>query len=192
MLLHIHNDPICRRFLRLIIIIFMAFFCSCTQVVFATKHTVGGSQGWNLGVDYETWSSSTNFHEGDTLYFKYQAEAHNVWVVNQNDYNTCSVTKPISKDDGNGSTTITLTTAGDSFYICGIPGHCASGMKLHVFTRIGKSGTSKSPGTSNSKGNSTTGSSSASSSLRTTHSIHGYRLKLLLLPLVVAIASAFS
>ncbi|KAI5065437.1 hypothetical protein GOP47_0020132 [Adiantum capillus-veneris] len=95
----------------------------------AKKYTVGGSQGWNLGVDYQSWASQFNFQQGDTLYFKYQAGAHNVMQVSQSDYNTCTFKTPITKDDGEGNSTVTLQSSGSFFYICGVPGHCPGGMK---------------------------------------------------------------
>lgn len=33
----------------------------------AVDHIVGGSSGWNPGVDYTTWGSSENFAVGDNL-----------------------------------------------------------------------------------------------------------------------------
>lgn len=33
----------------------------------AVDHIVGGSQGWNAGVNYATWASSEKFAVGDNL-----------------------------------------------------------------------------------------------------------------------------
>ena len=36
-------------------------------MVGATNHTVGGSNRWDLSVDYDTWASTTTFYVGDNL-----------------------------------------------------------------------------------------------------------------------------
>jgi hypothetical protein len=40
---------------------------SCAAAASAETFTVGGSQGWNLNVDYATWASGKNFSVGDKL-----------------------------------------------------------------------------------------------------------------------------
>ncbi|KAH0874409.1 hypothetical protein HID58_071771 [Brassica napus] len=47
---HNHNEP---------------GLCNTKRVV------VGGSRGWNYGVDLEEWASKTTFHVGDVLVFEY-------------------------------------------------------------------------------------------------------------------------
>lgn len=47
------------------------------------------------------------------------------------DYAACSSSKALSSDSA-GSTTVTLKTAGKHYFICGVAGHCSSGMKLVV------------------------------------------------------------
>jgi hypothetical protein len=63
--------------------------------------------------------------------FNYQSGTHTVSEVNKNDYESCSTSNAISNDN-NGPTTVTLTTPGTHYFICGIPGHCSGGMKLEV------------------------------------------------------------
>jgi hypothetical protein len=46
-------------------------------------------------------------------------------------YDACSGGNPI-KSYTDGSTTVKLTTPDDHYFICTVPGHCASGMKLKV------------------------------------------------------------
>lgn len=43
------------------------FILIATPAVYAAQHTVGGSSGWNPGVDYNTWASGETFNVGDTL-----------------------------------------------------------------------------------------------------------------------------
>ena len=39
----------------------------CAALASATTFTVGGSQGWTTGVDYNSWASDKSFAIGDTL-----------------------------------------------------------------------------------------------------------------------------
>jgi len=62
--------------------------------------------------------------------FNYGA-GHTVDEVSENDYKSCTLGNSITSDSS-GTTTIALTTTGPRYFICGIPGHCAAGMKLAV------------------------------------------------------------
>ncbi|KAB1219980.1 Blue copper protein [Morella rubra] len=103
----------------------------------ATDYTVGDSTGWTTGVDYSTWTSGKTFAVGDSLKFNY-GSGHTVDEVSGSDYSSCTVGNSISTDSS-GATTIQLKTAGTHYYICGIVGHCGSGMKLSV--SVGKAST---------------------------------------------------
>ncbi|KAI8548305.1 hypothetical protein RHMOL_Rhmol07G0263900 [Rhododendron molle] len=61
---------------------------------------------------------------------------HTVDEVSESDYNSCTVGKPISTNNS-GSTNVSLSTAGTHYYICGVIGHCGSGMKLAVTATAG-------------------------------------------------------
>jgi len=63
--------------------------------------------------------------------FKYAGGAHTVDEVSAADYAACSSSNALSSDSA-GSTTVTLKTAGKHYFICGVAGHCSSGMKLVV------------------------------------------------------------
>ena len=63
--------------------------------------------------------------------FKYAGGAHTVDEVSAADYASCSSSNALSSDSA-GSTTVTLKTAGKHYFICGVAGHCSSGMKLVV------------------------------------------------------------
>jgi Plastocyanin-like domain len=63
--------------------------------------------------------------------FNYVSNSHTVDEVSSSDYSSCSTSNTLSSDTG-GTTTITLKTSGTHYYICGISGHCAGGMKLAV------------------------------------------------------------
>ncbi|KAH7846849.1 hypothetical protein Vadar_018838 [Vaccinium darrowii] len=109
----------------------------------ATVYTVGDSSGWTMGVDYTTWTSGKTFVVGDSLVFNY-GSGHTVDEVSASDYNSCTVGHPISTDNS-GSTNISLNTGGTHYYICGVLGHCASGMKLAVTVTTGTAAPAESP-----------------------------------------------
>ncbi|KAL6911696.1 hypothetical protein ACP4OV_000501 [Aristida adscensionis] len=97
---------------------------------YGTDYVVGGSSGWNSGVDYTTWAKGKTFNVGDNLVFQYSA-MHNVAEVSSADYSACSAGNSLqSYSDQN--TKIALTAAGTRYFICGTPGHCSGGMKLAV------------------------------------------------------------
>lgn len=90
------------------------------------------------------------------IVFNY-GSGHTVDEVSGSDYNSCTVGNAITSDSS-GATTITLKTAGTHYFICGVPGHCGSGMKLAV--TVGSGSPTASPSGS---GSSSTGGSGGSS-----------------------------
>ncbi|KAG2576598.1 hypothetical protein PVAP13_6NG033200 [Panicum virgatum] len=90
----------------------------------------GGS--WDLRTNLTAWASSIAFRPGDQLVFSYDASAHDVVEVTRDGYLSCSVQRPVSAARMTGSETIRLDGAGERYFICGAPGHCAAGMKLRV------------------------------------------------------------
>lgn len=48
-------------------IAFLILLVAAPAAVFGADHIVGDDQGWNSGVDYETWASGKTFTVGDTL-----------------------------------------------------------------------------------------------------------------------------
>ncbi|KAL5982311.1 hypothetical protein ACLOJK_016382 [Asimina triloba] len=114
-----------------------AIFIFCS-VVFtsADVHAVGDARGWNLGVDYSTWTSGNIFAVGDTLewneideqeikfrlvasvtVFKYNRGLHPVDEVSARDHQNWSAANSISTGSS-GSTTIALKTAGTHYFLC--------------------------------------------------------------------------
>uniref|UniRef100_A0A453L115 Phytocyanin domain-containing protein n=4 Tax=Triticinae TaxID=1648030 RepID=A0A453L115_AEGTS len=108
---------------------------SCAAAAAATTFDVGDGHGWQTGVDYTAWTSDKTFAVGDALVFNYTSKAHTVTEVNKSGYDACSGGNSLSNDDS-GATTITLTTPGVHYFICDVPGHCASGMKLAVTVTV--------------------------------------------------------
>ncbi|XP_074587209.1 blue copper protein-like [Curcuma longa] len=109
----------------------LLFFSGTVLSVTATDYTVGDSSGWANGVDYSTWTSGKTFAVGDTLAFNYAGGTHTVDRVSSGDYSACSSSNALSTDSS-GQTTVTLSSAGNYYFICGVAGHCANGMKLTV------------------------------------------------------------
>ncbi|XP_016433744.2 mavicyanin-like [Nicotiana tabacum] len=97
----------------------------------AEVYEVGDSAGWDFNVDYNHWVSSKKFKLGDSLVFNYNPRLHNVMQVDSNDYKACTDNHPIGIYN-TGSDSLTLETPGDYFFLCGFPGHCASGLKFHI------------------------------------------------------------
>ncbi|XP_044984313.1 basic blue protein-like [Hordeum vulgare subsp. vulgare] len=99
----------------------------------AASYTVGDGSGWDIGIDYHAWASGKKFRVGDTLEFLYslgEAE-HNVVLVDAQSFAACTVPSN-APTLTTGDDTVSLTQAGQWFFICGIEGHCQDGMKLAV------------------------------------------------------------
>ncbi|TVU43442.1 hypothetical protein EJB05_09915 [Eragrostis curvula] len=114
----------------------LLFVAVAAAAVLGTAHgasyTVGAPAGsWDLRTNYANWASSITFRAGDQLVFKYASGAHDVLEVSKADYDSCSGSSPIASFQ-TGDDTVSLPAAGTRYFICGVPGHCAAGMKLAV------------------------------------------------------------
>ncbi|KAK1315486.1 hypothetical protein QJS10_CPA06g02023 [Acorus calamus] len=127
---------------------FCAVFLMCCVFIrsSATVYTVGDDSGWATGVNYDNWSGGKNFSVGDSLVFNYGAGSHTVTEVSASDYSSCSTSNSIGTDSS-GSTTVQLKSPGTRYFVCGVVGHCAGGMKLAVSVgpSSGGSGSPSSP-----------------------------------------------
>ncbi|KAK8492758.1 hypothetical protein V6N13_097474 [Hibiscus sabdariffa] len=98
----------------------------------ATEYVVGDEKGWSLDFDYQSWAAGKEFRVGDKLVFKYTQGVHDVVKVNGTEFQQCEVinnTVPLRT----GNDVITLLTPGIKWYICSVPGHCATrNMKLSI------------------------------------------------------------
>ncbi|EEF42037.1 basic blue protein [Ricinus communis] len=108
----------------------VALLCllTLTKQVRAATYTVGGSGGWTFNVD--SWPKGKRFKAGDTLVFNYDSTVHNVVAVNKGSYTSCSAPAG-AKVYTSGRDQIKLAK-GQNFFICGISGHCQSGMKIAI------------------------------------------------------------
>nr|GMC84439.1 blue copper protein-like [Ipomoea batatas] len=101
-----------------------------------TTHVVGDTTGWTIPTNggasiYSTWASRNTFTVGDILVFRFSTGAHDVTQVSRAGFDGCNATNPISQNT-NGPANISLTTAGQHYYICSISGHCGIGQKLAI------------------------------------------------------------
>ncbi|KAJ0113454.1 hypothetical protein Patl1_01608 [Pistacia atlantica] len=95
----------------------------------ATTFTVGDTSGWTFSFN-QNWTNGKKFKAGDILVFNYDPSLHNVVVVDENGYNSCS-SSPSSKTYATGKDKVKLSK-GRNYFICGIPGHCDGGLKIAV------------------------------------------------------------
>ncbi|KAJ1290041.1 hypothetical protein BS78_02G211700 [Paspalum vaginatum] len=127
------------------VLIFAALYAALGS---ATTYTVGGVHSWMTGVDYAAWASDKKFAIGDKLLFSYVRTDHTVTEVSRDEYDACSSGSgalTLSKDNSSGLTTVTLASPGMHYFICAVPDHCASGMKLAVNVSATPSGTDDAP-----------------------------------------------
>ncbi|KAJ6849375.1 putative mavicyanin [Iris pallida] len=101
----------------------------------ATNFTVGAPGGsWDLQTNFASWAASKTFVAGDNLIFSYPPQGpqrHNVLEVSKASYDSCSAGGPIATH-ASGNDVVPLPAAATRYFICGIPGHCAAGMKVAI------------------------------------------------------------
>ncbi|MCO5597665.1 hypothetical protein L7F22_051746 [Adiantum nelumboides] len=98
----------------------------------AVLYNVGDRTSWTLpSIDYSRWAQTKPIRVNDVLRFTYSSEIHNVLLVSKADYDQCSSERPVYVY-ADGNTMVKLSKRGTYYFICGIPGHCAAGMKMQV------------------------------------------------------------
>lgn len=116
----------------------VAFVSACVvpQLCVGAVYKVGDSAGWTtIGhVDYRAWAASKTFQVGDTIIFSYSPKFHNVLQVTHDAYKSCNATSPIATYT-TGNDSITITSRGHHWFLCGIPGHCQAGQKVDINVR---------------------------------------------------------
>ncbi|XP_042010365.1 basic blue protein-like [Salvia splendens] len=112
----------------IVVAIMVVAMLMVSQVAEAATYTVGGSGGWTFNV--ATWPKGKRFKAGDTLVFNYNSAIHNTVPVGKTGYNSCTAPST-AKAFQTGKDQIKLKK-GQNFFICSIPGHCQSGMKIAV------------------------------------------------------------
>jgi hypothetical protein len=98
------------------------------------SYTVGAPGGsWDLKTNYTSWASGVRLYAGDQLRFQYSVAEHSVVEVTKSGYDACSGgSNSTVATYRTGSDAIPLAAAGTRYFICGVPEHCAAGMKLQV------------------------------------------------------------
>ncbi|KAK1257495.1 hypothetical protein QJS04_geneDACA023095 [Acorus gramineus] len=146
----------------------------------ATVYNVGDDSGWTTGVNYDNWSGGKNFTVGDSLVFNYGAGSHTVTEVSAGDYSSCSTSNSISTDSS-GSSTVQLKSPGTRYFVCGVMGHCAGGMKLAVSVGPSSGGSGGSP-------SSPTGSTTTTPPSSTTNSYGSGSSSIVVVPSLAVVA----
>ncbi|CAN4092989.1 unnamed protein product [Withania somnifera] len=113
-------------------LIFLILACFM-QLCFGVVYQVGDSAGWTTigNVDYKQWAANRTFLVGDVIVFQYHPQFHNVMQVIHAEYQSCNASAPISTHT-TGNDSITITTHGHHFFLCGVPGHCQAGQKVDI------------------------------------------------------------
>ncbi|WVZ95172.1 hypothetical protein U9M48_040969 [Paspalum notatum var. saurae] len=102
------------------------------EAAMAATYTVGAPDGlWDMQTDYAEWVKARTFHPGDKITFTYSPELHDVVEVTRAGYDACSSANNISASR-TGNDVVPLTAVGTRYFLCGLTGHCDSGMKIRV------------------------------------------------------------
>ncbi|KAK4481181.1 hypothetical protein RD792_012062 [Penstemon davidsonii] len=105
-------------------------------------HVVGDSLGWIVPpggpIAYQTWARGRTFVVGDTLVFNFTTGVHDVAEVTRAEFNSCNATTNTTVIT-TGPARVTLTSAGEHYYICTIPRHCSLGQQLAINVTSGGS-----------------------------------------------------
>ncbi|CAJ1963623.1 unnamed protein product [Sphenostylis stenocarpa] len=84
----------------------------------ATTYVVGDNDGWNMHP--QNWPIGKNFKAGDILVFNYNPQLHDVVIVDEGGYKSCTVPKG-AKRYNSGHDQIKLA-GGPTYFICSFPG----------------------------------------------------------------------
>ncbi|KAL3507912.1 hypothetical protein ACH5RR_033294 [Cinchona calisaya] len=113
--------------------LFLLVVSASVQVSIGAVYKVGDSSGWTTigNVDYKQWAATKTFQVGDIILFVYNPQFHNVMQITHAEYKACNASSPITTHT-TGNDSITITTHGHHFFLCGVPGHCQSGQKVDI------------------------------------------------------------
>uniref|UniRef100_A0A7N0UUI2 Basic blue protein n=1 Tax=Kalanchoe fedtschenkoi TaxID=63787 RepID=A0A7N0UUI2_KALFE len=112
-------------YLLAMVLCIMLFASSGTQ---AATYVVGGPAGWTFNTN--SWPNGKRFRAGDVLIFNYDPKMHNVVLVDRAGYSRCTTPRG-ARVLQSGKDKIKLGK-GQNYFICSIPGHCDSGMKIAI------------------------------------------------------------
>ncbi|CAL4996498.1 unnamed protein product [Urochloa decumbens] len=110
----------------------VAVVAAVVEVAAAATYTVGAPDGlWDMQTDYAQWVKTKTFHPGDKITFTYSPELHDLVEVSEAGYDACSSANNVSASR-TGNDVVTLAAPGTRYFLCGLTGHCDSGMKIRV------------------------------------------------------------
>ncbi|KAG2264234.1 hypothetical protein Bca4012_013846 [Brassica carinata] len=161
----------------LVILVFIGLLAVKTTL--AAQHEIGGKQGWDQSVDFDSWSSDKSFKVGDQLVFKYSSLHSVVELGSETAYKSCDLGTPVNSLSS-GNDVVKLSKTGTRYFACGTPGHCQSGMKVKVNVVSADSTAVPSPGSDSSSGEDSgdsSGSDSGSSTGSGSHSSSGQGIR---------------
>ncbi|XP_074574705.1 mavicyanin-like [Curcuma longa] len=96
------------------------------------RFTVGDGKGWIPNVNYTVWEKKHRpFHVGDWLVFYYQPKSADIVRVDEDSYEKCDASNPISNYSKGRSYAFELNHTGRYYFICSY-GYCYQGMKLSI------------------------------------------------------------
>jgi len=169
----------------LVILVFSGLLSVKTAL--AAQHVIGGSQGWEQSVDFDSWSSDQSFKVGDQigtflsnlnfiikptgliltnpfcflLVFKYSGLHSVVELGSETAYKSCDLGTSVNSLSS-GNDVVKLSKTGTRYFVCGTVGHCEQGMKIKVNVVSSDSKSGSSPSGSGSGSDSGSGSKSSS------------------------------
>ncbi|CAN7088681.1 unnamed protein product [Brassica rapa subsp. narinosa] len=117
--------------MQAVIVILVFAGLMAVKTTLAAQHVMGGSQGWEESVDFDSWSSDQSFKVGDQLVFKYSGLHSVVELGSETAYKSCDVGTPVNSLSS-GNDVVKLSKTGTRYFACGTPGHCEQGMKVKV------------------------------------------------------------
>ncbi|KAF5739090.1 cucumber peeling cupredoxin-like [Tripterygium wilfordii] len=124
------------RFVNVAVVVSFVSVVLMQCVAAQTVHVVGDSMGWTIPQSgagaYDTWAASKTFRVGDILTFNFGAGDHDVLQVPKASYDGCTAANPIGNTITTAPANITITSAGDHYYICTFSQHCQFGQKLKI------------------------------------------------------------
>ncbi|RWW29764.1 hypothetical protein BHE74_00012185 [Ensete ventricosum] len=114
----------------LLLLVCVSYQLSCASAF--NRFSVGDEKGWIPGVNYTIWEKKHRpFHVGDWLVFYYQPRTSDVVQVDEDAYDKCDASSPISNYSKGRSYAFELNHTGRYYFICSF-GYCYQGMKLSI------------------------------------------------------------
>ncbi|CAL9166560.1 unnamed protein product [Musa hybrid cultivar] len=114
----------------LLVLVCVSYHLSCAAAF--NRFSVGDEKGWIPGVNYTIWEKKHRpFHVGDWLVFYYQPRTADVVRVDEDAYDKCDASNPISNYSKGRNYAFELNHTGRYYFICSY-GYCYEGMKLTI------------------------------------------------------------